>query len=63
MVKEDILVVPGYSFDVSNGDAEPAFRLTYSCSSPQEMEIAIQRMAKVLDFNFGGATVKSVKGE
>ena len=52
MVESDILVVPGYSFDVSNGHADPAFRLTYSCSSPKEIDIAVGRMATVLSKYF-----------
>lgn len=52
MVEADILVVPGYSFDVSNGDADPAFRLTYSCSTPKEIEMAVSRIATVLQSHF-----------
>jgi kynurenine/2-aminoadipate aminotransferase len=48
LVEQNVLMVPGAGFSPTGATSSPHFRLTYSVSTEEQMQTAIERLAKFL---------------
>ncbi|KAM6221462.1 kynurenine/alpha-aminoadipate aminotransferase, mitochondrial [Rhynchocyon petersi] len=47
-LKNEVLIVPGYAFFVDTKAPSPYFRLSFSIASPEQMDVACQRLAQLI---------------
>lgn len=47
-IKKEILVVPGNAFYIDSSAPSPYFRASFSLASPEQMDIAFQRLAELI---------------